>query len=247
MIELVVDKGTLAYLQSVAMRLGLSGRRQMYIATSQAAQDGKSFIAKRMTKRLAQPQKSIRGMMTIRQTGETGSTLTIKKRGRIPLKALKPKWKKTGVSYKPGSAARKTIEGAFMGPKHPAQFRSFAPGHVFKRQDYEKGKRRRKKPAGVRVRERQYTRNGKTYTYTARIQPDKRGTRPPRPKGYWRKYTAKRKIYKLFWASITHIYIDENIDGYTRQYIAERLQFRLNDRLRVLELKAQGKITARLR
>jgi hypothetical protein len=247
MIELVVDKETLGYLQSVSMRLGLSGRRQMYIATSQAASDGRSFIAKKMTKRLAQPQKSIRKMMTIRQTEETGTTLTIKKRGRLPLKALKPKWKKTGVTYKPGSAARKTIEGAFMGPKHPAQFLRFAPGHVFKRQDYEKGKKRRKKSPGLKARERQYTRKGKTYTYLAWIKPDKRGTRPPRPKGYWRKYTTKRKIYKLFWASITHIFVDENIDAETRAYIADRLKFRLNDRLRVLDLKARGKITARLR
>lgn len=247
MIQIETDEGVLAQIYQVAHRLGLSGRRQMHIATSQAAKDGRSFIAKRMTKRLAQPQKSIRGMLTIKQSGQTGTTLTLKKRHRIPLKALKPKWKKSGVSYKPGSAARKTIEGAFMGPKHPAQFLQFARGHVFKRMDYEKGKRRRKKKPGVKVRERRYTRNGKTYTYTARIQPDKRGTRPPRPKGYWRKYTTKRKIYKLFWASITHIFIDENIDGPTREYIAERLRFRLNDRLRVLELKAQGKITARLR
>jgi hypothetical protein len=247
MIQVDVDRGTIKAIFDVAHELGLSGRRQLYIATSKAAQDGRSFIAKRMTKRLAQPQKSIRGMLTIKQSGETGTMLTLKKRFRMPLKALKPKWKKSGVSYKPGSAARKTIEGAFMGPKHPAQFRSFAPGHVFKRMDYAKGKRRRKQSPGVRVRERQYTRNGKTYTYTARIQPDKRGTRPPRPKGYWRKYTTNRKIYKLFWASITHVFVNENIDGWTRLHISERLEFHIKDRLRVLNLKAQGKITARLR
>jgi hypothetical protein len=139
MIEMEVDQAKLSEIYRVAHQLNLSGRRQLWIATSKAAQDGKSFIAKRMTKRLGQPQKSIRDMMTIRTTGETGSSLTLKKNRRIPLKQLKPTWKKKGVSYKPGSAARVMIDGAFMGPKHPARFLRFAQGHVFIRKDYTPG------------------------------------------------------------------------------------------------------------
>jgi hypothetical protein len=247
MIEMEVDQAKLSEIYRVAHQLNLSGRRQLWIATSKAAQDGKSFIAKRMTKRLGQPQKSIRDMMTIRTTGETGSSLTLKKNRRIPLKQLKPTWKKKGVSYKPGSAARVMIDGAFMGPKHPARFLRFAQGHVFIRKDYTPGAKRRKTKGTIKIKQRKYTRNGKTYVYNARVKPDTRGTRPPRPKGYWRKYTTNRKISKLYWASITAVFVKEKIDAETLEFLQQRLKFQINERLRVLQLKSQGKILSELK
>jgi hypothetical protein len=81
------DKDTLSNIYRVAHQLNLSGRRQLWIATSKAAQDGKSFIAKRMTKRLGQPQKSIRDMMTIRTTGETRVVIDAQKKPPHPAQA----------------------------------------------------------------------------------------------------------------------------------------------------------------
>jgi hypothetical protein len=247
MIEMEVDQAKLSEIYRVAHQLNLSGRRQLWIATSKAAQDGKSFIAKRMTKRLGQPQKSIRDMMTIRTTGETGSSLTIKKEPPHPAQAAQTNLEEKGVSYKPGSAARVMIDGAFMGPKHPARFLRFAQGHVFIRKDYTPGAKRRKTKGTIKIKQRKYTRNGKTYVYQARVKPDTRGTRPPRPKGYWRKYTTNRKISKLYWASITAVFVKEKIDAETLEYLQQRLKFQINERLRVLQLKSQGKILSELK
>jgi hypothetical protein len=139
------------------------------------------------------------------------------------------------------------IDGAFMGPKHPARFLRFAQGHVFIRKDYTPGAKRRKTKGTIKIKQRKYTRNGKTYVYQARVKPDTRGTRPPRPKGYWRKYTTNRKISKLYWASITAVFVKEKIDAETLEFLQQRLKFQINERLRVLQLKSQGKILSELK
>jgi hypothetical protein len=229
-IRVEIDEAAFTSLFTLAQDSGRSGEREIKVAINRTAKETSSWLARTMGKRMTIKAADLRKSIKFRTTGKTATAVEIPKNARLSLKRLKPSWRKTSVAFKPGSNPRRKVEGAFMGPKHPEKFTRFAIGHVFKRKDWTAGGRG-KKTAKTGKRTRTYKRRGKTYTYQATRTPDQRQRERKKARGYWRKYTTKRPIQKLHWASVTHIHVSERFDVPTVQYIISRLNANVQRRV----------------
>ena len=110
-------------------------RRNVAVAINETSKTGKAGIAKKIAAELAVAQKIIKKEMSNTKANATNltSNLRLKKTNRISLRYFGAKQNKTGVSYKISKTkGRKTIAGAFQGPK-PGAMKVSWRGNVFKR------------------------------------------------------------------------------------------------------------------
>lgn len=134
--RITIDPGQIAAMKKAIEDTGRSLRKELAVACNATAAKGKSIIAKQIGKELATPQKNIRA--TISQSKKAkdtdiSATLEVRKDRRISLKEFGARQTKAGVSYKISkSKGRKTVPGAFQGPK-PGSINVRTKGNVFKR------------------------------------------------------------------------------------------------------------------
>jgi len=135
-VRITIDPGQIAAMKKAIEDTGRSLRKELAVACNATAAKGKSIIAKQIGKELATPQKNIRA--TISQSKKAkdtdiSATLEVRKDRRISLKEFGARQTKAGVSYKISkSKGRKTVPGAFQGPK-PGSINVRTKGNVFKR------------------------------------------------------------------------------------------------------------------
>lgn len=134
--RVTIDPGQIAAMKAAIENTGRNLRKELAVACNATAAKGKSIIAKQIGKELATPQKNIRA--TISQSKKAkdtdiSATLEVRKDRRISLKEFGARQTKAGVSYKISkSKGRKTVPGAFQGPK-PGSINVRTKGNVFKR------------------------------------------------------------------------------------------------------------------
>lgn len=113
-------------------------RRQLVIAVNATSRKTTGGIAKQVATELATAQKNIKKTIKVKQkAGKTQKVPTAivsqTETKRIPLRDFGARQNKKGVSYKISkSKGRKTIQGAFQGPK-PGVMKAGWRGRVFKR------------------------------------------------------------------------------------------------------------------
>lgn len=122
--------------------LGLNITKEIGIINWKVARKTKSLIAKQVTKELSVTQKVVKAQLVARRNAsraslvggtEQAAEVELKKSRRIPLRDFKARQTKKGVSYKISkSTGRKTIAGAFKGPRPGLTFVRFR-GHVMQR------------------------------------------------------------------------------------------------------------------
>ena len=126
----------IAAMKKAIENTGRTLRKELVIACNQTAVKAKSIIAKQIGSELAVPQKVIR--TTIRQSTKANdtdikATVEVKKEKRLSLKEFGARQTKKGVSYKISkTSGRKTIPGAFQGPR-PGLMKVSWRGNAFKR------------------------------------------------------------------------------------------------------------------
>ena len=104
-------------------------------AINDTAKKTTSDIAKSISKEIAVTQKVVKAQMKQGKANANNlsSSVTLKKSARISLRDFKAKQNKTGVAYTISKqSGRKTIAGAFQGPK-PGAMKASWRGNVFKR------------------------------------------------------------------------------------------------------------------
>lgn len=120
---------------------GKNLRRELAMAINATSTKTKRVVNSEIRKELAVSKKAVD--VAIRGTGRAtadrlSTSVMLRKTKRIPLKEFKPNQKKEGVSYRISkSSGRRTMRGAFMGPKPKVRKVSWK-NNVFKR----KGKSR---------------------------------------------------------------------------------------------------------
>ena len=113
-------------------------RRQLVVAVNATSRKTTGGIAKQVATELATAQKNIKKTIKVKQkAGKTQKVPTAivsqTETKRIPLRDFGARQNKKGVSYKISkSKGRKTIQGAFQGPK-PGVMKAGWRGRVFKR------------------------------------------------------------------------------------------------------------------
>lgn len=126
-------------LERLAKAVDASGRKlpqQVAIAVNATAKKTRSEISKDIRKELNAKKKAVdkalvTGPRATRQ--RTGTTVTVAKGRRIPIKEFGARQTKAGVSYKISkNKGRSLARGAFMGPK-PGAVAARLGGHAFKR------------------------------------------------------------------------------------------------------------------
>lgn len=131
-----IDDRQIARIKEAIAGTGRKLRKELAIACNQTANKGKSIIAKQIAKELATPQKNIRTTIRVsRKAKDTdiSATVEVSKTKRLSLKEFGARQTKAGVSYRVSkSKGRKTVAGAFQGPK-PGMINVKTKGNVFKR------------------------------------------------------------------------------------------------------------------
>jgi hypothetical protein len=113
-------------------------RRQLTIAVNATSKKTQGGIAKQVATELATAQKNIKKAIKIKKKASNSekvpqAIVSQTETKRIPLRDFGARQNKKGVSYKVSkSKGRKTIQGAFQGPK-PGVMKSSWRGRVFKR------------------------------------------------------------------------------------------------------------------
>jgi hypothetical protein len=111
-------------------------RKEIAIATNNAAKPVRKEMVRVVTQELAVKQAVVAKQVNIpkKATAESrGTIVRLKKSKQIPLKEFGARQTKKGVGYKISKrTGRKTINGAFQGPK-PGTVAMRLGGHVFKR------------------------------------------------------------------------------------------------------------------
>ena len=113
-------------------------RRQLTIAVNATSKKTQGGIAKQIATELATAQKNIKETIKIKKKASNSqkvpqAVVSQTETDRIPLRDFRARQNKKGVSYKVSkSKGRKTIQGAFQGPK-PGVMKSSWRGRVFKR------------------------------------------------------------------------------------------------------------------
>jgi hypothetical protein len=135
-VKITIAASDIARLKKAIEDTGRSLRKELSIACNQTANKSKSIISKQIASELATSQKTIRTTIRIAQKAkdsEIQAVVEVKKEKRISLKEFGARQTKKGVSYKISkSRGRKTIPGAFQGPK-PGSINVRTKGNVFKR------------------------------------------------------------------------------------------------------------------
>lgn len=131
-----IDASATAKLNEVLDGNAKKLRQQLYIATNKAAGKTRSFMAKGISKDFKAPQKLIRKTIWLQKAKvgvKRSATVTQKNFNGFPLRFLKAKQNKKGVTYTGRkSDGKQFIEGAFMGPK-PGVVNSRWRGNAYKR------------------------------------------------------------------------------------------------------------------
>ena len=136
MISISVNSAEVKALKNVLDNNAKAFKKQMAIAVNKTAANAQKQISKEVGKEVAVPQKIIRGTISIKRAKvgvSPTATVTQKQTSRISLREFGARQTKKGASYKISKTqGRKTIAGAFQGPK-PGVINVRTKGHVFKR------------------------------------------------------------------------------------------------------------------
>lgn len=138
MINLIVDRRKLSKLQELVGGSEKKMRLQLKIAVNATASKTKGNMAKQVAKELATAQKNIKPTLTVKQKADANqkvptAIVTQKETSRIPLRDFGSRQNKKGVSFKISKTkGRKTVTGAFQGPK-PGVMKASWRGRVFRR------------------------------------------------------------------------------------------------------------------
>lgn len=135
MVTMTIDRAQLAQLDAALQGTTRKLDREIKMAINATAKKTKTNISKEVRKELAAPAKAVNGVLSTRKatTGKGYARVTLKKESRLPLKAFSPRQTKKGVSYRISkSQGRKSIPGAFMGPR-PGTKAAKLYGHVWER------------------------------------------------------------------------------------------------------------------
>jgi len=111
-------------------------KRELATAINATAKKAKSEVSKQVRNELAVTKKVIDTQIKLggrASAGSLGSSVTLRKSSRIPLRDFAARQNSKGVSYKVSkSKGRNTVSGAFQGPK-PGVMKASWRGRVFKR------------------------------------------------------------------------------------------------------------------
>ena len=136
MINFAIDNAQTLRLERA---LGEKAKRlpiELKIAVNATAKKTKPAISKEVRKELAAPAKAVNQTISIQSKAtntEASAKVLVKKTRRIPLRDFGARQNKRGVSYRISkSQGRKTIYGAFQGPK-PGVMKTSWKGNVFQR------------------------------------------------------------------------------------------------------------------
>lgn len=136
MLKFGVDQASANRLIAVLNGVPKQINRELKTAVNASAKITRSRMNKTIRKSLQVNIKAVNKVLKIESTAtedSLSSTVGIKKDGRIPLKEFGAKQNKKGVSYKISKeGGRKTVAGAFQGPK-PNQRKISWQNNVFKR------------------------------------------------------------------------------------------------------------------
>lgn len=109
---------------------------ELRVAVNATANKSKSIINKEIRSELATTSKAVNATIRVKSKAQGDSitaTVEVRKTARISLREFGARQNKSGTSYRISKTqGRKTIPGAFQGPK-PGLMKASWRGHVFKR------------------------------------------------------------------------------------------------------------------
>lgn len=136
MLNFIIDSAQIIKLEK---SLGAKAKKlpiELKIAVNATAKKTKTQVSKQIRTELAAPAKAVNKTITIdsKATNQTARALVVvKKTKRIPLRDFGARQNKGGVSFRTSKTkGRKTVTGAFQGPK-PGVMKASWRGRVFKR------------------------------------------------------------------------------------------------------------------
>lgn len=136
MINLTFDTKDLQRLEKATRESRRKLPRELSIAINATAKKASLEMSKEVRTELAASAKAVKTALKITRKAEPnslGSTVTLKRQNRIPLRDFKANQTRTGVAYRISKTdGRKTVAGAFQGPTPKARLARWR-GHVFKR------------------------------------------------------------------------------------------------------------------
>jgi hypothetical protein len=136
MIGVSVNQASLNGLKLAIKNTKTTLRRELRIAVNATAKKAKSIINKQIRSELAVTAKAVDSTIRVKADAtevQLTATVTVRKTSRIPLRDFGARQTRAGVSAKVSkTGGRKTISGAFQGPK-PGVMKSSWRGRVFKR------------------------------------------------------------------------------------------------------------------
>ena len=136
MISIEIDTRDLEELERAAKAAKKSLPREVSIAVNKTAKQAQGQISREIRKELNAPKKAVDKSLSIPKKAtkqKTGAVVRLAATKRIPLRDFGARQTRAGVSYRISKGdGRKTVHGAFQGPKPGAVFARFG-GHVFKR------------------------------------------------------------------------------------------------------------------
>lgn len=136
MLTAQVDKAQITKLSATLKGDAKKIKREVAIAINAVGKKTEAMMAKEVGKELATPQKNIKKAIYLRSKAtpaHLGTTVSVPKAKRLPLRDFNPRQNRTGVSYKVSKTkGRGFVAGAFQGPK-PGVIKASWRGNVFKR------------------------------------------------------------------------------------------------------------------
>jgi hypothetical protein len=136
MIGVSVNQTSLNGLKLAIKNTKTTLRRELRIAVNATAKKAKSIINKQIRSELAVTAKVVDKTISVKAEAtevQLSAKVTVRKTSRIPLRDFGARQTRAGVSAKVSkTGGRKTISGAFQGPK-PGVMKSSWRGRVFKR------------------------------------------------------------------------------------------------------------------
>jgi len=136
MIELTVDKRELRELEAMVKATRRKLPNELKIAINATARKTKTTMSRQVRQELATSAKAVNRTVKITSKAtrtSLHSNVRLSKTARVSLKEYKARHTRSGVSYKISKRqGRKTVAGAFMGPK-PGATAVKLRGHAFKR------------------------------------------------------------------------------------------------------------------
>ena len=134
--NVIVKQGSVASLKAALKDTTRKLQAELRIAVNATANKSKSIINKEIRSELATTAKAVNSTIRVKSKAQGDSitaTVEVKKTARISLREFGARQNKSGTSYRISKTqGRKTIPGAFQGPK-PGVMKASWRGHVFKR------------------------------------------------------------------------------------------------------------------